>query len=275
MNKKFEVDILSASNFTSFGFCMSGRKHSTPRYRYSFNTQEKIEELGEGHTTALYWEYDGRTGRRWNLDPKPTVAISNYACFANNPIWFTDVAGDTVTINLFTKDDGDNFYMAAQNAVHKQVNDGVFLVFGHSNPDGLQYTDKDGVDKSAKTAEAVNIILSERSAEYKQSLKEGKQIILKLNSCNTASFEYIEHDKNKTVIKRKNPIALKISGGLPKNSIVIAADGYVMYYKSKVVGVVQTNGKEKENTKNGGFVVIQNGKIKAKFKMAWVGGRTV
>jgi hypothetical protein len=96
VNKKFEVDILSASNFTSFGFCMSGRKFSTPSYRYAFNTQEKIEELGEGHTTALYWEYDGRLGRRWNLDPKPLVGISEYACFTNSPILFSDVLGDVI-----------------------------------------------------------------------------------------------------------------------------------------------------------------------------------
>ncbi len=100
MNKKFEVDILSASNFTSFGFCMSSRKSSTLRYRYAFNTQEKIEELGEGHTTALYWEYDGRSGRRWNLDPQDQVSMSNYACFGNNPIINTDVNGDIFVGNL-------------------------------------------------------------------------------------------------------------------------------------------------------------------------------
>ena len=112
MNKKFEVDILSAGDFTSFGFCMSSRKYSTPSYRYSFNTQEKIDELGEGHTTAFYWEYDGRTGRRWNLDPKPNASISDYACFANNPIWNIDPNGDTIIVNtksgkyLFRLDDG-------------------------------------------------------------------------------------------------------------------------------------------------------------------------
>jgi len=100
VNKKFEVDILNASNFTSFGFCMSGRKSSTPSYRYAFNTQEKIEELGEGHTTALYWEYDGRSGRRWNLDPQDQVSMSNYACLGNNPIINTDVNGDIFVGNL-------------------------------------------------------------------------------------------------------------------------------------------------------------------------------
>ncbi len=100
MNKKFDADVVSASDFTPFGMAMSARKYSTPSYRYSFNTQEKIEELGEGHTTALYWEYDGRSGRRWNLDPQDQVSMSNYACFGNNPIINTDVNGDIFVGNL-------------------------------------------------------------------------------------------------------------------------------------------------------------------------------
>jgi hypothetical protein len=37
-------------------------------YRYGFNGQEKSDEIaGEGnHNTAEFWEYDTRTGRRWN-----------------------------------------------------------------------------------------------------------------------------------------------------------------------------------------------------------------
>jgi hypothetical protein len=67
-------------------------------YRFGFNGQEKDNELkGKGNVnTAEFWEYDTRFGRRWNIDPKPNVSISNYATFANNPIWFSDVAGDTV-----------------------------------------------------------------------------------------------------------------------------------------------------------------------------------
>jgi hypothetical protein len=44
----------------------------------------------------MYWEYDSRIGRRWNVDPKPNPSISNYATFANNPIWFSDPLGDTL-----------------------------------------------------------------------------------------------------------------------------------------------------------------------------------
>jgi RHS repeat-associated protein len=73
----------------SAGFAMS--------YRFGFNGQEKDNEVGQGVYTAENWEYDSRIGRRWNLDPKPTVGLSDYACFANNPISLIDPKGSTVT----------------------------------------------------------------------------------------------------------------------------------------------------------------------------------
>jgi hypothetical protein len=66
-------------------------------YRYGFNGQEKSDEIFEGSTTALFWQYDSRLGRRWNLDPKPTIGISDYAVNGNNPIIFIDPLGDFKT----------------------------------------------------------------------------------------------------------------------------------------------------------------------------------
>ncbi len=41
------------------------------KYMFGFNTQENVNEIaGAGiHNTALFWEYDTRLGRRWNVDP--------------------------------------------------------------------------------------------------------------------------------------------------------------------------------------------------------------
>ncbi|MDP3927656.1 MAG: hypothetical protein Q8R57_01405 [Bacteroidota bacterium] len=51
---------------------------------------------GVGNTiTAEFWMYDARLGRRWNLDPKSIPEISGYACFKNNPLYFTDLKGDS------------------------------------------------------------------------------------------------------------------------------------------------------------------------------------
>jgi hypothetical protein len=65
-------------------------------YRFGYNGQEKVDEIaGAGnHTTALFWEYDTRLGRRWNLDPVPQIAISDYAVNRSNPIYNNDPDGD-------------------------------------------------------------------------------------------------------------------------------------------------------------------------------------
>jgi hypothetical protein len=77
---------------------MLGRKYVqvSAFYRYGFNGQEKEKGLNENITTAEFWEYDSRTGRRWNVDPKPNMSTSQYSCFGNNPILFNDVKGDTL-----------------------------------------------------------------------------------------------------------------------------------------------------------------------------------
>ncbi len=77
---------------------MPGRNYSAgSEYRYGFNGQEKSAEIFEGSTTAEYWEYDSRTGRRWNADPSVKAYESSYLTFAGNPIWFMDRNGlDTV-----------------------------------------------------------------------------------------------------------------------------------------------------------------------------------
>lgn len=77
---------------------MPGRNANANLYRYSVNGQEDVDEIsGVGnHTTAEYWEYDTRLGRRWNLDPKPQISTSDYACFGNNPVIFTDPLGDKI-----------------------------------------------------------------------------------------------------------------------------------------------------------------------------------
>lgn len=65
-------------------------------YRYGFNNQEKDNEVaGIGNSnTAMFWQYDTRLGRRWNIDPVDQIGISNYATFGDNPILNVDVNGD-------------------------------------------------------------------------------------------------------------------------------------------------------------------------------------
>jgi len=85
------------SDYYPFGSLKPSRNASASNYRFGFNGQEGTDELsGVGnHTTATFWEYDTRLGRRWNLDPVDQISISNYAVFKNNPIIYTDPDGDS------------------------------------------------------------------------------------------------------------------------------------------------------------------------------------
>jgi RHS repeat-associated protein len=79
-------------------------------YPSGFNGQERDDEIaGVGNfNTALYWEYDTRLGRRWNVDPLGYFreSLSPYNFCSNNPINRTDPNGlldDDIYVNNNTK----------------------------------------------------------------------------------------------------------------------------------------------------------------------------
>ncbi len=99
----YTPDVVSAQDYYPFGSLEPGRSYTqsgSSNYRYGFNGQLKSDEVkGTSNSyTAEFWEYDPRSGRRWNLDPKPGISLSNYACFANSPTGITDALGDTTSI---------------------------------------------------------------------------------------------------------------------------------------------------------------------------------
>ncbi|NML38409.1 hypothetical protein HHL17_14470 [Chitinophaga sp. G-6-1-13] len=97
----YEANLVSAQDYYPFGMMMSGRKWSAGGgYRYGFNGQEKSDEIkGEGNSyTAEFWEYDPRSGRRWNTDA--VYKHSPYEAFGANPIVNSDPSGlDTINFN--------------------------------------------------------------------------------------------------------------------------------------------------------------------------------
>jgi hypothetical protein len=97
------ADVINANDYYSFGMQMPGRSYtvgSANQYRYGINGKERTDEIaGSGnHNTAEFWEYDTRIGRRWNLDPKPTVGISEYSAFNKCPIWLSDLLWDSTPV---------------------------------------------------------------------------------------------------------------------------------------------------------------------------------
>ncbi len=93
---------ISSTDYYPFGYPIPNRSTNIGGYRYFFNGQEGDNEvLGEvANFTAEFWQYDSRLGRRWNLDWIYKPFASNYAAFANNPVWFADPSGlDTISMN--------------------------------------------------------------------------------------------------------------------------------------------------------------------------------
>src|SRR5574337_978327 len=87
----------SAGDFYCFGSGMENRSYQSSDYKYGQNGQEKDDEI-TGSTGAIYsadyWEYDTRTGRRWNVDPVVRVPESPYSTFRNNPVIYSDPLGN-------------------------------------------------------------------------------------------------------------------------------------------------------------------------------------
>jgi len=92
----FLADVITANDYYPGGMQMPGRKYQagSSSYRYGFNGQEKSTEINDALTTAQFWEYDSRIGKRWNVDPILKVGESPYLCFSGNPIIYSDLLGD-------------------------------------------------------------------------------------------------------------------------------------------------------------------------------------
>jgi len=94
----YASQVVSFTDYYPFGFPMAERSGNLVGYRFGFNGQEADNEVYgvKKSYTAEFWQYDTRLGRRWNVDVKKITFMSPYSTFANNPIVYTDVLGDTV-----------------------------------------------------------------------------------------------------------------------------------------------------------------------------------
>ena len=89
----FNAVVISATDYYPFGMAIDSRSYTSSLYRYGFNTQERENEINGNTYSAEFWEYDARSGRRWNIDPITYSFQSSYATLNNNPIIFEDKNG--------------------------------------------------------------------------------------------------------------------------------------------------------------------------------------
>jgi hypothetical protein len=100
----FVAKVSSTTDYYPFGMAIVERTWQSKEYRYGFNTQEKdldIDKSGN-HTTAEFWEYDSRSGRRWNVEPLSWKYphLSPYVVVANMPILALDPDGQEIIISF-------------------------------------------------------------------------------------------------------------------------------------------------------------------------------
>ena len=125
-----------------YGFCVKQGEERAISFAipgYSGKRQEREQQLNQSVTSAEYWFYDGRLGRRWNVDPVVKYWESGYACFFNNPIIYNDPIGrngelviddknKTVTLNanlhLYGSKATPEFAQKVQDQINNDINKG-------------------------------------------------------------------------------------------------------------------------------------------------------
>jgi len=87
------ADVRTASYYSAYGAI--SKSFNDGQIDLAHNRQKRSLEISESAQTALYWEYNGDVGVRWNVDP--VYKNGSYTCFAGNPIYLVDFIGlDTV-----------------------------------------------------------------------------------------------------------------------------------------------------------------------------------
>jgi len=158
----YTADVVTANDYYPGGMLMPGRKFiqaGASPYRYSINGQEKDLELNENITTAEYWEYDSRIGRRWNTDVVSKPFVSDYATFGNNPIYFIDPNGADWYKN---KTSGNVEYKANWHKKHKG-----YESLGKGNGNWLNHEGKDYNKKTGEvstTLETVTVTATKKTS---------------------------------------------------------------------------------------------------------------
>jgi hypothetical protein len=92
----YSAIIISATDYSPFGAALDNRSFNKEEYRFGFNGQEMDKEVSESLniTTALFWEYDARIARRWNIDLQCKEFNSSYLVFSNCPSIMMDPSGN-------------------------------------------------------------------------------------------------------------------------------------------------------------------------------------
>jgi len=86
-------DMVSATYYSTYG--ATAYSFNGDSLKLAFNGQRRSSEISKTAQTALYWEYDGDVGKRWNVDPLSVKFPwqAPYCGLDGNPISKSDPSG--------------------------------------------------------------------------------------------------------------------------------------------------------------------------------------
>jgi len=110
-------EVMSYSDYYPFHMQMPNRHSGSYRYLGANGQESESEITGDNsHSSAEYWMYDNRLGRRWNIDPVDQISVSNYSAFLNNPLYYSDPFGnDPPEKKSHVVKDGETVWSIAKN----------------------------------------------------------------------------------------------------------------------------------------------------------------
>ena len=114
----YMADIRQSTDYSPFGVTLRGRNFrlndpvtglDIDKNRNGYQGSEMDNELkGEGNSyTTEFRQLDPRLGRWLSIDPKMSAWESPYASMGNNPVKYSDVKGDTVTVDKTITENAD------------------------------------------------------------------------------------------------------------------------------------------------------------------------
>ena len=173
----------------------------------------------------MFWEYDGRIGRRWNLDPKSTIGVSDYSCLGNSPIWHNDPLGDKIKGK--TNEDATK----AQDKIKESLGNGkvgqdfidLFTTISDDNTIDIL-----GDRKTVRNRlnHFINKTGEFRGKGDKIDAKKAAMmrgfLLMMLNTTHTVEIEFddnFEVDRSTSPINDKSPLVLNVKIGLNPNGI--------------------------------------------------------
>jgi RHS repeat-associated protein len=173
----YKADILQSQDYSPFGVTLKGRNLKktglADEFRFGYQGSEADEEIkGEGNSyTTFYRQLDPRLGRWFSIDPVFQPWQSPYCSMDNNPAFYNDQLGNTVTPNG-SKEEKDK-YVSTLNSVASKIkfvmkDDKLSFTFNEYKE---SVTDENGVTKEVT-----------KSYEYKDLSSFEKQMVDNIES---------------------------------------------------------------------------------------------